>query len=135
MGAFLLAHVGIPFLAGLVFLFMTGAAGEKPVSLESCNEIALDFNVLSIGATGAIFLNDRIIVHWKELTGIYGITVVLVNLLLASLLVYRRRWRQPPTTNYQAFWDLVFGAFALGVTLAAFWFGYNGDANVANALR
>jgi hypothetical protein len=128
MPEFLLAHLGIPFLAGLVFLFMTAASDTHPLSLESCNDVALDFTILSIGANGAIFLNPRLITHWKDLAGVYGILVVLVNLLLASFLVYRRRWRQEPTTNLQAYIDLFFGVLALTVTTMVFYVGYNGSA-------
>jgi hypothetical protein len=89
-----------------------------------CNDVALDFTILSIGANGAIFLNPRLATHWKELTGVYGIVVVLVNLLLASFLVYRRRWRTLPTTKVQAFVDLFFGVLALTVTTMVFSVGY-----------
>ena len=129
MPEFLLAHLGIPFLAGLVFLFMTAASDTHPLSRESCNDVALDFTILSIGANGAIFLNPRLVTHWKELTGVYGIVVVLVNLLLASFLVYRRRWRQEPTTWVQAYVDLFFGILALTVTTMVFYVGYNGSAS------
>lgn len=122
---FLLAHLGIPFIAGLVLLFMVAATGTQPLSFDSCNEIALDFAILSIGANGAIFLNPRLIANWKELTAVYGIVVVLVNLLLASFLVYRRRWRQGPTTLWQAYLDLFFGVAALTVTTMVFYIGYN----------
>ncbi|HXH90404.1 MAG TPA: hypothetical protein VNN25_02400 [Thermoanaerobaculia bacterium] len=127
MPEFLLAHLGIPFLAGLVFLFMTAASDAHPLSLKSCNEVAVDFTVLSIGATGAIFLNPRLVAHWKELTGVYGIVVVLVNLLLASFLVYRRRWRQETPTKMQAYVDLFLGVLALTVTLMAFYAGFTGS--------
>jgi hypothetical protein len=128
MPEFLLAHLGIPFLAGLVFLFMTAASDTHPLSLDSCNDVALDFTILSIGANGAIFLNPRLVAHWKELTGVYGIVVVLVNLFLASFLVYRRRWRQGPTTTWQAYVDLFFGVLALTVTTLVFYIGYKGSA-------
>ena len=94
MGEFLLAHLGIPLLAGLVFLLMVAASSREPLSLSSCNDVALDLVVLSIGANGAIFLNPRLSAHWGTFTPVVGILVVLANLLLASLLLYRRRWRE-----------------------------------------
>ncbi|HEY4594634.1 MAG TPA: hypothetical protein VIJ61_19605, partial [Thermoanaerobaculia bacterium] len=92
LAEFLLAHIGIPLIAGLVLLFMVAASDNKPLSLDSSNDIALDFIILSVGATGAIFLNPRLTDHWKGFTPILGIVVTLVDLLLASILVYRRRW-------------------------------------------
>jgi hypothetical protein len=101
---------------------------HSPVVARSCNDVALDFTILSIGANGAIFLNPRLVTHWKEFTGVYGIVVVLVNLLLASFLVYRRRWRREPTTWAQAYVDLFFGILSLTVTTMVFYVGYNGSA-------
>jgi hypothetical protein len=63
LAEFLLAHVGIPLIAGLVLLFMVAASDDKPLTLESSNDIALDFIILSVGATGAIFLNPRLTDH------------------------------------------------------------------------
>jgi len=113
---FLVAHFGIPLVAGLVLVFMTAASGQEPLGLGSCNDIALDLILLSTGANGAIFLNPRLSQHWSGSTPIVGILVVLVNLLLASALVYRRRWRANVPTRSQAYVDLFLGVLGLGIT-------------------
>src|SRR5215208_6670389 len=126
MGEFLLAHLGVPLMAGLVLLFMVAASDSQPLALHSCNEIALDLVILSTGATGAIFLDSRLVAHWMGFTPVVGIIVVLVDLLLASLLVYRRRWRPTgtPVSRSQAYLDLLLGTLGLAFTVMVFYFGY-----------
>ena len=124
MVEFLVAHFGIPLVAGLVLVLMTAASDKAPLGLTSCNDIGLDFILLSTGANGAIFLNPRLSQHWSGSTPIVGILVVLANLLLASMLVYRRRWRDGSPSRAQAFIDLFLGAIGLGVTGFVFYLGY-----------
>jgi hypothetical protein len=127
MAEFLLAHLGIPLLAGLVFVFMVAASDTQPLRLSSCNDVALDLVVLSIGANGATFLNPRLSAHWGQFTPVVGILVVLANLLLASVLVYRRRWRRAEPSRAQGYADLFFGALGLSVTAMVFYIGFNGS--------
>jgi len=117
LAEFLLAHVGIPLIAGLVLLFMVAASDNRPLTLDSSNDIALDFIILSVGATGAIFLNPRLTDHWKGFTPILGIVVTLIDLLLASILVYRRRWRARALSTGDAFVDLLLGILGLTITV------------------
>jgi|SRR3954452_677640 hypothetical protein len=126
LAEFLLAHIGIPLIAGLVLLFMVAASGNKPLSLDSSNDIALDFIILSVGATGAIFLNPRLTDHWKGFTPILGIVVTLVDLLLASILVYRRRWRTGAPSRGDAYLDFLLGILGLTLTVMVFYIGYQG---------
>jgi len=126
LAEFLLAHIGIPLIAGLVLLFMVAASDNKPLSLDSSNDIALDFIILSVGATGAIFLNPRLTDHWKGFTPILGIVVTLVDLLLASILVYRRRWRMGAPSRGDAYLDFLLGILGLTLTVMVFYIGYQG---------
>jgi hypothetical protein len=100
------------------------SARTEALSWDSCNAIGLDFAILSIGATGAIFVNPRLIDHWGERTALYGIFVVLVNMTIAGLVVYRRRWRQTPVAFGEGVFDLFLGALALSVTSGVFASGY-----------
>ena len=43
LAEFLLAHIGIPLIAGVVLLFMVAASDNKPLTLDSSNDVALDF--------------------------------------------------------------------------------------------
>lgn len=126
LAEFLLAHIGIPLIAGVVLLFMVAASDNKPLTLDSSNDIALDFIILSVGATGAIFLNPRLTDHWKSFTPILGIVVTLVDLLLASILVYRRRWRSGAPSKSDAYLDLFLGVLGLTATVMVFYLGYQG---------
>ena len=128
MAEFLLAHLGIPLIAGLVFVLMVAASSQEPLSLSACNDVALDLVVLSIGSNGAIFLNPRLNAHWGAFTPVVGILVVLLNLLLAGLLLYRRRWRRGTPTHPQAYFDLIVGAFGLAITAIVFYIGYEPSA-------
>jgi hypothetical protein len=124
MEQFLLAHLGIPLLAGLVFMLLVASSEKEPLSLAKCNDIALDFILLSIGASGAVFLSPKLSAHWAELTPVVGILLVLVDLVLASILVYRRRWRVDAPTRTQAYLDLALGVLGLTITVALFYTGY-----------
>lgn len=125
MAQFLLAHLGIPVIAGAVFVFLEAASDKEPLSRAKCNDIALDFILLSIGANGAVFLNPRLNAHWAGFTPVIGIVVVLANLLLSAMLVYRRRWRKVDMpTKGQAYLDLALGVLGLTITAATFYAGY-----------
>jgi hypothetical protein len=69
MGTFLFAHLGVPFLVGLALVFFVAAAEKEPISWASCNDIAVDFGILSMGANGGIFLNPVLTQHWGANTG------------------------------------------------------------------
>jgi hypothetical protein len=55
MGTFLFAHLGVPFLVGLALVFFVAAADREPISWSSCNDIAVDFGILSRAQTAAYF--------------------------------------------------------------------------------
>src|SRR5258706_13422121 len=90
---FFLAHVAIPFLAGLVVLAIVIVSGPKAISWDAANDAALDMTILSIGATGGLFLNHKLQEHLGGQTPLYGILAVLANLLLSCMLSYRKRWK------------------------------------------
>lgn len=139
----LLAHIAIPVIAGLCLVFFIRA--RDGLTWASCNEVAIDFVLISIGATGALFLNPKLTTKWGSAAAIYGMLIVLGNLLFASILVYRgnRRHRQidydqDPTslaifltrrpavvvTWKEGYVDLFFGMIGLVLTLLVYWFGY-----------
>jgi hypothetical protein len=124
MGTFLFAHRGVPFLVGLALVFFVAAADREPISWSSCNDIAVDFGILSMGANGGIFLNPLLAQHWGTDTPVYGIGVVVANFVLTSFLVYRRRWRTLPVGWLGGGFDLFLGALALTITCWAFASGY-----------
>lgn len=124
---FLLAHLAIPFLAGLVVLGIVVVSGPKEISWDAANDAALDMTILSIGATGGLFLNHKLQEHWGDQTPIYGILAVLANLLLSCILAYRKRWkpendRAPRFRNMLP--DLLVGGIAMCLTTGLFVVGY-----------
>lgn len=127
MIVFLLAQIGIPLLAGLVLLVFEWAASKNPISWDECNGMGLDFAILSIGASGAIFINPRLLQHWGQYTPVYGIVTVLANLLLAAILVLRRRWRAGPVDWKAGMLDLFLGVLSLSLICGVFYFGYGAE--------
>ncbi len=123
MGIELLAHLGIPLLAGLIVIFLVASAGKERLSWDSCNDVALDLSILSIGATGGIFVSPALIKHWGNAAAVYSILVVLVDLLLGSLLVYQRRWRTTPVNISQGLGSLFLGCLAVAVTAGVLYLG------------
>ena len=127
MQEYLLAHLAIPFFAGLVVLAIVVVSGREKINWDAANDAALDMTILSIGATGSLFMNHTLQEHLGGRISLYGILAVLANLLLSCMLAYRRRWkpvdrRAPTFLNMLP--DLVLGGFALSLTTGIFVIGY-----------
>jgi hypothetical protein len=56
----LLGHIGVPLLFGIAFVLFSVASSSGSPTWDIAIETALDFAVLGIGATGAIFENEAI---------------------------------------------------------------------------
>ena len=57
----LLAHIAVPLISALVIFMWRASARPDPIDWKDCNEIAIEVSILSLGATGAIFINSEII--------------------------------------------------------------------------
>jgi hypothetical protein len=123
MGTEILAHIGIPFAAGIVLLLVIAASDKEPISWASCNDIGLDLSILSAGASGGIFANPTLIQHLGTNAAVYGILVVLCDFILAAFLVCFRRWRKDPANVYSGLRDLFFGLLTVGLTTGVLYFG------------
>jgi|SRR5215469_3828488 len=122
----LLGHIAIPLLFGIAFIFFSMAASRKRPSWDIAFETALDFAVLGIGATGAIFENPTITKVYGEHSAIVGIAVVGVNFFLTSLIVVIRRYIFH-TTSRKLLCSIVsisLGCLALLVTAAVLSYAY-----------
>lgn len=91
MGWALLAHIGIPLLFGIAFLGFSAAATRGPMTWDLAIETGLDLAILSIGATGALFENPKLLAAFGDQNVLVGIGVVAVNLVLSSFLVLLKR--------------------------------------------
>ena len=103
----ILAHIGIPFAAGLVLLLVKIASATAPITWEICNDIALDLTILSVGASGGIFVNDRLLDSLTKFgmrPAIVGIAIVLGDFIPLGLLLVIRRYRAP-----KGFWGGAYG--------------------------
>jgi len=118
----LLAHIAVPLIAGLVLVIFVRAANKEPVSWSDCYEVAVDFVLISIGATGATFLNPKLSARWGERTPIYSMLVVLFSMLLASILIYRHHHRTGEALPRAGVFDLFLGVLSLMVVSMMFYF-------------
>lgn len=113
----LLAHIAIPLFVVIVLILFKAANQESPIGWQNCNDTAFELAIMSIGATGGIFVDPALIKHFGQDGGVYGIMVVLVNLVFAGLLIYRGRWRRgKETTPWQGLADLFIGSVCVAIT-------------------
>jgi hypothetical protein len=122
----LLGHIGIPLLFGVAFVLFSVASNTSVPTWDIAVETALNFAILGIGATGAIFENDTINQVFKEHSAVVGITVVGVNFLLASFVVLIRRFIFGTTTR-KLLWgiiSIILGSLALVVTSEVLAYAY-----------
>jgi len=125
MPGLLLAHMATPFLAGLVVLTMTAIAKDGDLKWAEANDAALDLVILSIGATGPLLLDDRFRKNFSPYIAVFGIMLVLVNLLLAGALVARRKQRKDLSITFgNVLFDFVLGIASVVMTTWAFYFAY-----------
>lgn len=118
MGWVLLIHIGLPLVFGLAFVFFRTACSPHPPTWDIAIEAALDFAILGIGTTGAIFENPKIAAAFGEHSSGVGIAVVGIDFLLTSLIVLIRRYVFAPT-EWKLLWTVIsinLGALALSST-------------------
>jgi len=74
--------------------------------------------ILAIGATGGIFANPNLIKHIGQDAGVDGILVVLMDLMVAAIVVYRGRFRtdQNKATAWRGIVDLFWGMLSVALT-------------------
>jgi len=132
MLAVLLAHMGTPLLAGFVVLGMGMVAKTGAPDWSEANDAALDLTILSIGATGPLLLEPRLRASFSPDMAVYGILLVLLNLLVACVLVGRRKWKSDRSLTFRNVWpDLFFGTLSIAMTTGAFYRAHTaGSAHV-----
>jgi len=129
MLAYLIAHIAIPFAAGVVVLAIEVVSSPRRIDWAVANDGARDMTILSIGATGGLFLNHQLQVHWGDMAPLLGILAVLANLLLSCILVYRKRWKladEKSSGFRNTLPDLALGGLAMCLTAVLFLVGYVG---------
>jgi hypothetical protein len=126
MVVLLLAHMGTPFLAALVVLGMVVIAKNGPPDWTEANDASLDLTILSIGATGPLLLEAQLREVFSPRMAVYGILLVLVNLLIACVLVGRKKWKADHTLRFGNVWpDFLLGMLSVGMTTGAFYIAYH----------
>src|SRR5262245_10452240 len=127
VGWILLAHIGVPLLFGLAFVVFSLAASKGPRGWDLAIETALDLAILSIGATGALFENPKLIAAFGVENTIVGIAVIGINLLLSSILVWLRRATSDGSNSPGpgiGFLALFIGSLTIAVVVSVVTWGY-----------
>jgi len=127
VGWVLLAHIGLPLIFGLAFVGFSVASITGPLTWAIAIETALDLAILSIGATGAIFENPKLISAFGPENTLVGIGVIGINLLISSILLWLRRFahdngRKPGSSI--GFFALFLGALTIVVVASVVSWGY-----------
>ena len=126
MFVLLLAHMGTPFLAALVVLGMVVIAKNGLPDWTEANDASLDLTILSIGATGPLLLEARLRQIFNPDMAVYSILLVLLNLLIACVLVGRKKWKIDHTLVFGNVWpDFLLGMLSVGMTTGAFYIAYH----------
>jgi len=135
MFVLLLAHMGTPFLAALVVLGMVVIAKNGPPDWTEANDASLDLTILSIGATGPLLLEARLRESFNPRMAVYGILLVPLNLLIACILVGRKKWKTNRALTFGNVWpDFLFGMLSVGMTTGVFYIAYHSStAGVTHA--
>lgn len=89
----LAAHIFIPLIIGLAFMVLSYATGPAITWSQVAAETGLDLAILSIGATGAVFENARLIQMFKNDGNamLAGIGVMALNLLFSAFVIVLRK--------------------------------------------
>jgi hypothetical protein len=87
-----LAHIVVPGMVILSFAGFSLAARRTPITWNYAIDIAVDLTILAIGATGALFVDPRLIQAFGQNNALVALTVMVTNICLASvLMLFRRR--------------------------------------------
>ncbi len=115
MGWLLLAHIGLPFLFGLVFIIIVAAIDPRTAGWDLLGEAGLDFAILGLGATGSVFDNPRMAQAFPGANAtLAAIFVIALNLLFAALIVSIRASIVRRSTHFTAFSSIL--SMFLGVS-------------------
>ena len=122
MGWVLLAHIGVPFLFGLSFVGFSAFASKGNPTWDLAAESALDLAILSIGATGALFENARLLATFQAQSALVAVTVIAINFLLTAAIVGVRRFALPGVKTGMT--CLILGGLTIGVIAGVVMLGY-----------
>lgn len=122
----ILAHICVPLFAVACLILFKAATRQNAVGWKNCNEVALELAIMAIGSTEGIFANPNLIRHLGENAGVYGILVVLVDLALAAIVVYRGRFStdQNEISWFRGIVDLFIGCLCIAVTIGVIYKSY-----------
>jgi hypothetical protein len=127
MGWFLLAHIGLPLLFGVAFIIFSAAVNPRTDGWDVLVETALDLTILSLGATGAIFDNQRVEQAFGSNSALVAISMIAVNLIISSVIVMARAIAVRESKHFSflgGIMVLFLGLLTLGVTAGVLSWAY-----------
>jgi hypothetical protein len=80
----------LPLLFGIAFIIFSAAVDPRADGWDVLVETALDLTILSLGATGAIFDNQRVEQAFGPNSALVAIAMIAVNLVFSAVIVMAR---------------------------------------------
>jgi hypothetical protein len=127
MGWFLLAHIGLPLLFGIAFIIFSAAVDPRADGWDVLVETALDLTILSLGATGAIFDNQRVEQAFGSNSALVAIAMIAVNLVFSAIIVMARAVAVRNQKHFSfpgGIMALCLGVLTLGITAGVLSWAY-----------
>lgn len=84
---FVLAHIVPHLVFGIIFVIISAITTPPSEGWDLLGEVALDFAILGLGATGAVFDNSRVSSYYGENSATLAISIVAACLFLAVIIV------------------------------------------------
>jgi hypothetical protein len=84
---FILAHIVPHLIFGIIFVIISAITMPPSEGWDLLAEVALDFAILGLGATGAVFDNSKVGDYFGVNAATLAISIVAVSLLLAVIIV------------------------------------------------
>ncbi len=99
-------------MAGLVLTRLRAIATQRPISLDTTRDIALDMTFLALGAAGSVFHHPKLQSRMgNDVVGALA-GLIVVDRFVAAVLLYLQRFNPTVTVRF-AWLNLILGTFSL----------------------
>jgi len=140
MFIFVLVTIILPLVVVIIFTIFKAAIRantSNPLTWNDCNNLAYDFMLLSLGATGGIFTNNKILEHWNRVSPVLVYATVLGILFAGAIILLKEAYRTKNPrhiTKAQGVRDLLWGLYTLVIVYLIIHWGYLGVPKVISDL-
>lgn len=117
---FVLAVVGIPYLALLALTAIEGR-GQSPKLSRRLVDLGIDSCILGLGVSGALFGTHEVRVKMGDVTGVFAMVVVFVDLTITGLCLHLRPESGKLTDQGRATLSMFLGVLILALNVGIAW--------------